>query len=141
MGNVVSVRSKKHNVITLSSMEAEIREATTATKEIIYLRELLKDLGYKQDKPTVLFEDNNGCISFSKNATHHENTKHVVLRYYWLKMMVEDGVVILEKIHSLDNVADIFTKPLRYDLFIKHASKLLNDAARCNIVMRLRLLC
>jgi hypothetical protein len=141
MGNVVSVRSKKHNVITLSSMEAEIREATTATKEIIYLRELLKDLGYRQDKPTVLFEDNSGCISFSKNATHHENTKHVVLRYYWLKMMVEDGVVVLEKVHSLENVADIFTKPLRYDLFVKHASKLLNDGARCNVVMRLRLLC
>ena len=141
IGNVVSVRSKKHNVITLSSMEAEIREATTATKEILYLRELLKDLGYVQDRPSVLFEDNSGCISFSKNATHHENTKHVVLRYYWLKMMVDDGVVVLEKVHSSDNIADIFTKPLRYDLFIKHASKLLGDSARCNVVMRLQLLC
>ena len=84
-GNVVSVHSKKHNVITLSSMEAEIREATTGTKEIIYLRALLGDLGYRQTSPSVMYEDNSGCISFSKNATHHENTKHVVLRYFWLK--------------------------------------------------------
>ena len=48
-------------------------------------------------------------------------------------------MVVLDKVGTLDNIAGIFTKPLRYDLFTKHAAKLLNESARCNVVMRVRL--
>ena len=132
-GNLVSSRSKKHKVITLSSTEAEIREAVNGGKEAEWLRYLLYELGYPQLKPTIIREDNNGCISFSKNATHHDATKHVVLRYYWLKEQVAKGHITLQKIHTHDNIADIFTKLLPRKLFDKHAVKLLRSDDDVNV--------
>ena len=132
-GNLVSHRSKKHNAVTLSSTEAEIREAVNGGKEGEWLRYLLFELGYQQLKPTVLKEDNNGCISFSKNATHHDATKHVVLRYYWLKEQVAAGILTLEKVHTHSNIADIFTKPIPKPLFDKHQNTLLNTRQSVNV--------
>ncbi len=51
--------------------------ATQATKEAVWLRQLLKDMGYKQKGPTILHEDNQGCIMLSKNPVYHARTKHI----------------------------------------------------------------
>ena len=55
-------------------MEAEYMEASEAGKEILWVRSLLSELGYSQEEPSLLYEDNKACISFSKNATAHDRT-------------------------------------------------------------------
>ena len=75
-------------------------------------------------EPTVLFEDNNSCIALTKNPLHHKRTKHIDVYYHYTRQMVEEGVVVLEKISTEDQVADMLTKPLGKVLFAKHINKL-----------------
>ena len=124
--SLVFSRSKKHSMVTLSSTGSEIVEAVNLAKEVIYFRHLLGELGYPQDEPSVIMEDNNGCISFAKNGTHHQATKHIALRFYWLRERVASNEIVFEKVGTHDNTADIFTKPLARIPFEKHAQSLLN---------------
>ena len=55
-------------------------EASEAGKEIVFFRELMSDLGYGMNEPTVLYEDNKACIAFSKNNTNHDRSKHIDIR-------------------------------------------------------------
>ncbi len=76
-GGAVLWNSKKQPTIALSSTEAEYMSATQAAKEAVWLRQLLKDMRYKQKGPTILHEDNQGCIMLSKNLVYHARTKHI----------------------------------------------------------------
>ncbi len=76
-GGAVSWNSKKQPMIALSSTKAEYISATQAAKKAVWLRQLLKDMGYEQKAPTILHEDNQGCIMLSKNPVYHARTKHI----------------------------------------------------------------
>ena len=76
-------------------MEAEYMElqASEASKEVVFFRELMSELGYAMSAPTVLFEDNKACIAFSKNNTNHDRSKHIDIRAYALRDLVRNGVI------------------------------------------------
>ena len=63
--------------ITLSSAESELISACSATQNAVYIRQLLTDLGLKQDEPTMIMEDNPACIAMSNNPITHKGTKHI----------------------------------------------------------------
>ena len=111
-GGVVSYNSKRQPSVALSSTEAEYMAACSATQEAIYLRRLLADLGFEQAGPTVLLEDNQGCIAFSENPLHHKKTKHIDVRYHYTREQVAAGAIRLAFIPTEHQVADMFTKPL-----------------------------
>jgi transposase InsO family protein len=110
---LVSWSSKRHRCVTLSSMEAEYVEATRAAQEVVWCRRLLKDLGYEQKSPTVLWEDNKAAIAFSKNHTCHDRSKHIDIREHWLRDLVLGLDVRMLHVATVNQLADFLTKHLR----------------------------
>ena len=113
-------KSQKQNVIATSSTEAEIVAAYEATKEIVWLRELLRELGFEQNEPTVIFEDNMSAIEIASNFnTQHKRTKHYAVRCAFLKSQVKDEVVQFRYIKTEEQVADVLTKALVKNQHVK----------------------
>ena len=64
------------------------------------------------DSAVKTYEDNQGSIALTKNLAYYKRTKHIDIRYHFVREKVEDGQVILEYISTLDMLADIMTKPI-----------------------------
>jgi hypothetical protein len=82
---------------------------TEASKEMIWLQGLLAEMGFKQEK-NVLHSDSQSAIHLAKNSAFHSRTKHIGLRYHFVRSLLEDGVLTLEKIQGSKNPADMLTK-------------------------------
>ncbi|KAH9698769.1 hypothetical protein KPL71_024127 [Citrus sinensis] len=104
-------------VVALSTTEAEYMAATQACKEAIWIQRLLEELGHKQEKISV-FCDSQSALHIARNPTFHSRTKHIGVQYHFVREVVEDGSVDLQKIHTKENLADVMTKPINADKFI-----------------------
>ena len=108
-GTDVSWVSKIQSVVALSTREAEYVAATEASKEIIWLQRFMGELGKKHDMGT-LYSDSQSAIHLAKNLAFHSKTKHIQLKYHFIRSVLEDGQLKLEKIHTSQNPADMLTK-------------------------------
>lgn len=93
-------------------MEAEYMAACAATQEAIWLLRVLRELGCVFTKPLTMYEDNQSCIFLSRNPGDFAKSKHIDTRYHFVREQVEAKTVILQKINTIENLADVFTKPL-----------------------------
>ena len=118
--NSVVWKSVKQKLVTLSSCEAEYVALSQAVQEATWLRRLLEQLGFSQDNPTVIWEDNQSTIHLAKDAKHHGRSKHIDVRFHFIRQYQEDRLVKIKYIPTGENVADMFTKPLSKSLFEKH---------------------
>ena len=98
--------------MVLSSCEAEYVAITDAMKEGNYLRQLLADMTGSKRKTVQLHVDNQGAIALAKNPVHHKRTKHIDIRYHFIRFEIANGIVNLTYIPSDQNIADMYTKPL-----------------------------
>jgi hypothetical protein len=121
---LITWNSKKQPTVAHSSTESEIMAAHSATCEALWIRSLLKELGWEQFKPTVIRDDNTGCIALSKNPINHGRTKHMDVKYHGLRENVLEGNVILEYCPTDKNIADVMTKGLGENAFVKHRENL-----------------
>ena len=108
----ISWSSKKQHVVALLSTEAEYIAQTHTAKEALWLRSFLWELCSTPDDPLILNCDNQGVIALAKDNKFHMRTKHIDVRYHFIRKVVEDGKVAVQYIPTGDNVSDIFTKPL-----------------------------
>jgi hypothetical protein len=108
-GIIVSWILKLQKVIALSTIEVEYGVAIKASKEMIWLQRLMEELGKKQEN-SRLYCDNESSIHLAKKSAFHSNTKHIQLRYNFIRSILEDGHLKLEKIHTSQNPADMLTK-------------------------------
>ncbi|UYV80029.1 hypothetical protein LAZ67_18001468 [Cordylochernes scorpioides] len=90
----VSWSSQKQSTVALSTTESEYIAACAATKEMVWLRRLLKDIGIKMDRPTVLNMDNQAAIKLVQNPEFHKRTKHIDVRYHYIRTKQEDDVLL-----------------------------------------------
>ena len=111
-GPLISWKSKKQAIVALSSCEAEYVAMTAAMQEGNFLRQLFSDIPNSDKQPIALNVDNQGAIALAKNPVHHQRSKHIDIKYHFIRLEVESGTVVLKYVPSEDNVADIFTKPL-----------------------------
>jgi hypothetical protein len=123
-GGSVSWSSKKQPTVALSTVEAEYMAASNATREAIWLRVLLEDLGFTQGEATTIHADNQGCIALSRNPVSHSRAKHIDIRHHFIRERVENSEVDLKFCSTKDMVADIFTKPLARESFEKFRAAL-----------------
>jgi hypothetical protein len=100
--------------VTLSSTEAEYQAFTIAVQQIIYYRQVLAELGYCQDQPTVLFGDNKGALSLAVTTKDHTRSKHIDIKHHFLRDCVKNGSIQLIYNSTAEQLADMFTKPLSY---------------------------
>ena len=122
-GGAISWQSKLQKCVALSTTEAEYIAATEAGKEMVWLKRFLLELGLKQLN-YVIFCDSQSAMDLSKNSMYHSRTKHIDVRYHWLRLAIEEQMLQLKKIHTDDNVADMLTKvvpPDKLELCIKLA--------------------
>jgi len=75
-------------------------------------------------EPVVMFCDNTSAINISKNLVMHSKTKHIAIQYQFLRELVQDKEIGLEYVHTKEQIADIFTKPLPKDAFLYLRDKL-----------------
>ena len=116
---VVSWSSKKQLIVILSTTEVELVAATAFSCQAIWLRKILEELHFKQQEPTILYCDNSSIIKLSKNPILHGRSKHIDVKYHFLRNHTKDGVSDPVYCESEDQVADIFTKPLKLLAFQK----------------------
>lgn len=104
--------SKKQSSISLSTTEAEYIATATCCTQILWMVQYLADLEVKYFEPIPIYCDNTSAISVSKNLVLHSKTKHIPVKYHFLRDQVANQVVQLHCIPSTEQIADIFTKPL-----------------------------
>ena len=116
-GGVISWASKKQSVVALSSTEAEYVAASLACQEAVWLRVLLEDISFVQNKPTMIKEDNQGAIALSKNPKYHPRTKHIDIKHHFIRDKVAKKAVVLDYCPTEEMLSDLLTKPLGKTLF------------------------
>jgi len=120
----ISWSSKKHPVVTLSTTETEYIAVAFCACQCVWLRRVLDKLGHKEEKSTLIQCDNNSTIQLSKNSIFHDRSKHIDIRFHFLRDLTRDKVVELSYCNSQEQVADIMTKPLKLEQFLKLRSML-----------------
>lgn len=118
-GSAVSWASKKQPIVTLSTTEAEYVAATSCAQQAIWLKQVLEEMGSKQDGSIVIWCDNSSTIKLSKNPVFHGRSKHIAVRFHFLRNLAHDGVVKLVHCDTSEQLADMFTKPLKLEAFEK----------------------
>eukprot|EP00253_Pinus_taeda_P007523 PITA_07523 len=110
--SVVSWFSRKQQSVALSSAEAEYMATNLASCEAIWLRKMLFGLFGQPLRPSVIYCDNQSCIKLTENPVFHDRSKHIGIRYHFIRDYVQKGAVKLEYISTDEKVADILTKAL-----------------------------
>uniref|UniRef100_A0A803MQJ7 Retrovirus-related Pol polyprotein from transposon TNT 1-94 n=1 Tax=Chenopodium quinoa TaxID=63459 RepID=A0A803MQJ7_CHEQI len=110
-GGAISWQSRLQKCVALSTTEAEYIVVTETCKELLWMKNFLQELGIKQDKYT-LYCDDQSAIHQAKNPTFHARSKHIGVRYHWIREVFEAKLLHLEKIHTDHNGSDMMTKTL-----------------------------
>jgi hypothetical protein len=140
----VSWNSKRQSIVALSSAESEYIAAATAAQEVVWIRGLLTDLGIGKNTstlsssthdttpsppspPTPLFCDNTAVKALAESQRHHQRTKHINVRYHYIRDLVSENILSIQWISTLNQPADLFTKPLPTNIFIPLRNKVMGN--------------
>ncbi|GJU10493.1 retrovirus-related pol polyprotein from transposon TNT 1-94 [Tanacetum coccineum] len=113
---LVSWSSKKQDCTSMSSAEAEYVSLSACCAQVLWLRTQLTDYGFHFDK-IPMYCDSKAAIAISCNPVQHSRTKHIDVRYHFIKEQVEKGIVELFFVGTEYQLADLFTKALSEDRF------------------------
>jgi hypothetical protein len=119
-------RSVKQKIVTKSSTECEIVGVSDGLSQVIWTRDFLLAQGHKM-APATLYQDNTSTMAMiAKGRATSERTRHVHIRYFFVKDRVDAGEIVIEHMPTKSMVADILTKPLQGELFREMRDALLN---------------
>jgi len=110
-GRAIAWQSKLQKCVALSITEAEFIVITEACKEMLWVKKFLQELGFSQER-YVLLCDSQSAIHLGKNSTFHLKSKHIDVRYHWIRDVLNDKLLELEKVHVDENGFDRMTKSL-----------------------------
>ena len=110
---------KKQPIESLSSTEAEFIVAASCPCQALWLKGMLEKLGQNQANPTIINCDNSSAIKLSKNPVMHGRNKHIDVRFHFLREITKASYVELVHCGTKEQLADVMTKPLKLDVFLK----------------------
>eukprot|EP00253_Pinus_taeda_P012149 PITA_12149 len=110
--------------VALSTAEVECIAANMASCEVVWLRKLCSELFGLTLDTTVILRDNQSGIRLSENLVFHDRSKHIDIRYHYIRDMVQRGAIRLQHIGTDEQVADILTKPLGKVKFLNFREQL-----------------
>ena len=111
-GGAVSWYSKTQELVSLSTPESEYIAAVHAAKEALWLKQLISQIFGTTDEPTTIYSDNKSAIELTKNRQFRARTKHIDVRYHFLRWVCETGKIKLIYCPTEDMTADVLTKAL-----------------------------
>ncbi|KAI3827765.1 hypothetical protein L1987_01848 [Smallanthus sonchifolius] len=120
---LVSWQCKKQSTVSVSTYEAEYIAAASGCSQILWIQQQLRDYGLNFTG-TPLFIDNNATMSITNNPVKHSKTKHIEIRHHFIRDCAEKHLIELVKVHTDDNLADLFTKAFDRSRF-KHLVNLI----------------
>lgn len=120
----ISWKSKKQETVSLSSAEAEYRAMAFLTKELLWMKRLLTDLGINHDQPMRVLCDSKSAIYIATNPVFHERTKHIENDCHFVRDEIKKGTIATTHVSTTTQLADIFTKPLGRQSFEAFRDKL-----------------
>lgn len=111
-GAAISWESRKQRTVALSSTEAEYMAIAEAVKEAIYLKNFLHEAGFGDVADIVIFNDNRGANLLTRNSVFHHRTKHIDMRYHFIRDALKRDHIKLEYLPTNEMTADVLTKSL-----------------------------
>ena len=111
-GGAISWYSRKQEIVTLSTAEAEYVATTHAAKEAIWLRRLIFELFPLSTSPTTIYCDNQAAIKLANDDNYHARTKHIDICFHFIRQVIADGTITLIYCPTDDMAADFLTKSL-----------------------------
>jgi hypothetical protein len=114
---MISWQSRKQSSIALSIAEVEYIVACSTSCEAIWLRKLLTGVFDLKMEATVILCDNQSCIKIIENLVFHDKSKHIEIRYHYIRDMVRRGAIKLQYVSTNEQVAYVLTKPLSHVKF------------------------
>lgn len=111
-GPLISWKSRKQPTVALSTCEAEYIALANAVQEAKFFMQLCLDMkvGIKEGKSLVMI-DNQGAMNLAKTPVQHQRSKHIDIKYHFIRSEIQEGRISLEYVPTEENVADVFTKP------------------------------
>ncbi|WVZ81140.1 LOW QUALITY PROTEIN: hypothetical protein U9M48_028556 [Paspalum notatum var. saurae] len=128
--SLVSWSSRKQASVSLSTIEAEYIAAGSCCSQLLWMKATLSDFGLRFGKIPLLV-DSTSAISVAKNPVLHSRTKHIDVRFHFLRDHYEKGDIDLVHVASENQLADIFTKPLEFGAFVRLRGELGVTRWRC----------
>ncbi|KAH1122317.1 hypothetical protein J1N35_005477 [Gossypium stocksii] len=110
--NPVAWCSKKQNVVSRSSSEAEYRSLANCVSELLWVKQLIAEIGLSACSTPVIWCDNTSAVSIAENPTHHARIKHVEIDHHFVREKVLDGTLQVNYVPSSKQIADVLTKPI-----------------------------
>ena len=126
-------RSKQQKAVTLSSTEAEFYAVSEAVKEILFVAQVLLDLGVPVHTPIVVRVDNMGAIFMSGNASSSARTRHVDTRWHFVRELQDKRVVEVIFVKTKENCADGFTKNVDGETHAVHSGRMVSDKSEIDV--------
>ena len=127
-GGALYCTSEKQSIVTKSSTEAELVGLSNVASQVIYLQNVVRAQGYNMP-PAIVYQDNQSAMAMMRNGSATAKlTRHINIRYFWLKDNVERGEVTIQYMCTTDMLADVLTKPLQGEQFTSMARRLLQAA-------------
>uniref|UniRef100_A0A2N9HJ44 Integrase catalytic domain-containing protein n=1 Tax=Fagus sylvatica TaxID=28930 RepID=A0A2N9HJ44_FAGSY len=123
-GGPICWKSTLQSIVAMSTTEAEYMAVAEAAKEALWLKGLVKELGLNQDG-VQMHCDSQSAIYLAKNQVYHARMKHIDVRFHKIRELIVTGDIVLEKVHTSENAADMLTKPVTATKF-KHCLDLVN---------------
>ena len=118
IGNgTVSWKTRRQSIAALSSTEAEYVSLSCEAQEPIWMRNLLESIGFQQLDPTMISADNQGAIALAGNPGNHPKTKHIGIKYHFMREAVEKNKIMFQYCPTKEMLADILTKALTKERF------------------------
>ena len=116
--------SKKQTCIALHSMEAEFVACTAAVQEAVWLKRFIEHLGFGNEStnPVLIHCDNTAAIAYTKDPKYHSKTKHIDIKYNFVRDYIAQKIVTVQYISTKCMVADPLTKPIGKETFEKHVT-------------------
>jgi hypothetical protein len=121
---MISWSNRKQGSIAQSIAEAGYIATSVASREAVWLRKILSDLFSAELEPTTIHCDNQSCIKLSKNLVFHDRSKHIEMRYHYVRDMVQKNILSIQYVPTAKQTADILTKPLSLTKFVYFRDKL-----------------
>ncbi|GKC20876.1 hypothetical protein Tco_1023026 [Tanacetum coccineum] len=126
-GRVVDWKSAKQSTTAMSSTKAKYIAAAEASMEAVWMRKFIYGLGGvmpSNKRPIEMICDKEPTLAIAKDPAILKGARHFQRKYHYIREVIQRGEIILKKVHTDDNVADSFTKPMSFNKHFEHAMKI-----------------